>query len=247
MKNAFTAMLIGVMPLSALAARNQTIFTIAAYGDSTTAGVISSGGKNIIARDNEMTHLLTLLQAQYGPGVQLKNYGVPGAQAAELLYGKKKQQGSAGSWAQRMAASNADIILINYAINDALHYYFKDKHVHQESPQEYKRIITELVKMAKQHNKRVVLQESNPLCGRAERWNVYPYVYQLNQVAKEQNVPVVKQYARIKAMKGWQKQMSPDCIHPSETLYKDKAQETFNVITKNFAGAFLYTQINSLF
>ena len=194
-----------------------------------------------------MTHLLTLLQAQYGPGVQLKNYGVPGAQAADLLYGKKKQQGSADRWAQRMAASKADIILINYAINyainDALHYYFKDKHVHQESPQKYKRIITELVKVAKQHNKRLVLQEPNPLCGRAERWNLYPYVYQLNQVAKEQNVPVVKQYARIKAMKGWQKQMSPDCIHPSETLYKVKAQETFDVIIKNFAGT-LFTHTN---
>ena len=45
MKNAFTAMLLGGMPLSAVAAHNQTIFTVAAYGDSTTVGVISSGGK----------------------------------------------------------------------------------------------------------------------------------------------------------------------------------------------------------
>ena len=207
-------------------------FIIDAYGDSTTAGVMSSGGKNIIAPGNEMAWLQKMLQSKYGDAIEVKNHGVPGAQAAELLYNKGKDDPS--GWSERMANSSAQLILLNYAINDARHYFFKDKNAHLESPEEYGRIMTALVKEAKAHNKLVVLQEPNPICGKVERWNVWPYVYQLNEVAKAEGVPVVKQWTAIKAQRDWQSGMSADCIHPSESLYKLKAQQTFDVINANF-------------
>ncbi|MEZ3499144.1 SGNH/GDSL hydrolase family protein [Pantoea sp. KPR_PJ] len=231
-----TKSLIAVAILSAAcfaqAADERAAFVIAAYGDSTTAGVMSSGGKNIITPGNEIATLQTLLQNKYGPGVEVKNHGVPGAQAAELLYNKGQDDPS--GWTERMANSDAKLILLNYAINDARHFFFKDKNTHLESPEEYGRIMTALVKEAKAHHKLVVLQEPNPICGKVERWNVWPYVYQLNEVAKAQDVPIVKQWSAIKAKRDWQSGMSADCIHPSEMLYQQKAQQTFDVITAHY-------------
>lgn len=231
-KPLFTALLLSA-PLLAQAAGEPASFIIAAYGDSTTAGVTSSGGKNVITPDNEMTYLQQMLQARYGKGVLVQNHGVPGAQAAELLY--SKGENDPAGWSARMAKSSASLILLNYAINDARHLFFKDKNTHLESPEEYRRILTELVKGAKAQNKLVVLQEPNPICGKVERWNVWPYVYQLDAVAKAENVPIVKQWSEIKTNRAWQTEMSPDCIHPTPALYKQKAQNTYNVISANFS------------
>lgn len=235
MSKKLMAVLLVAAPVLAQAADDKAAFVIAAYGDSTTAGVISSGGRNIITKNNEMNYLHQMLKDKYGADIQLKNHGSPGAQAAELVYSQDNKPHL--DWAERMAKSDANMILLNYGINDARIYFFKDKKAHQESPEEYKRIMTELVKVAKAHNKLVVLQEPNPICGRAERWNVWPYVYQLNEVAKEQQVPIVKQFSLIKENRDWQSEMSPDCIHPSEMLYKQKAQRTFDVLSATFDSA----------
>lgn len=214
-------------PVLAQATEAPAAVVIAAYGDSTTAGVTSSGGRNIISKENEMTWLQQMLQQKYGPAVRIENHGSPGAQVSELTKSKV-------SWEQRMAQSDASIILINYAINDARVYSGKNRPEGAESPQDFNRILTELIKTAKAHHKQVVLQQPNPLCGRAERWNVWPYVYQLNAVAEQQQVPIVRQYELIKQQSDWQSQMSPDCIHPTKELYRTKAQQTFVVLSQHF-------------
>ncbi|MGP4130221.1 SGNH/GDSL hydrolase family protein [Pantoea tagorei] len=112
-----------ILSLSCFAqAADRGAFIIDAYGDSTTAGVTSSGGKNIIAPGNEMAYLQQMLQSKYGSAIEVKNHGVPGAQAAELLY--KKGTDDTSPWRERMANSSAQLILLNYAINDARHYFF---------------------------------------------------------------------------------------------------------------------------
>lgn len=229
------AVLIGAAPLLAQADEKPGNFIIAAYGDSTTAGVTASGGRNIISKNNEVSFLQQLLREKYGNNIEVKNHGMPGAQVSVLVF---NDDNSPQDWSERMAKSDANMILINYAINDARINFFKDKGARIESPQEYKRIMTELVKGAKANNKLVVLQEPNPICGKAERWNVWPYVYQLNEVAKEQQVPIVKQYSVIKQNRDWQSEMSPDCIHPNEMLYKQKAERTFDVLSSNFDRIF---------
>ncbi len=141
-----------------------------------------------------------------------------------------------------MAESNASIILINYAINDARIYSGKNRATEAESPQDFNHMLTGLVRTAKAHHKQVVLQQPNPLCGRAERWNVWPYVYQINAVAHQQQVPVVKQYEMIKQQKEWSSQMSPDCIHPTKDLYHFKAEQTFALLNQNFDAVFKSTR-----
>jgi lysophospholipase L1-like esterase len=222
---------LALAPIAALAAPGLSTLQIDAFGDSTTAGVISKDRKSSITKASEIGELTQMLQQQYGDRVNIvvKNHGVPGAQAAELLYPHGGDDQS--HWEDLMKTSPAKIVLINYAINDARHYFFKDKKVRLESPEEYGRIITRLVEVAKQNHKQVILQEPNPICGKAERWNVWPYVWQLNQVAKQQQVAVVHQYSVIKEDRDWQSQMSDDCIHPLESLYKAKADRTFSIVS----------------
>lgn len=230
----FLPLLVIAAPLMVQAADAPAAVVIAAYGDSTTAGVTSSGGRNVISKENEMTYLQQMLQEKYGPDIRIENHGSPGAQVSELINAKE-------SWEQRMAQSDASIILINYGINDA-HVFSGKNHSHgAESPQDFNRILTDLVKTAKAHGKQVVLQQPNPLCGRAEQWNVWPYVYQINAVAREQQVPVVRQYELIKQQKTWNSQMSPDCIHPTKDLYQLKAQQTFALLSHDFDAVFKST------
>ncbi|WP_312055483.1 SGNH/GDSL hydrolase family protein [Pantoea brenneri] len=221
-------------PLLVQAASAPAAIVIAAYGDSTTAGVTSSGGRNIISKENEISYLQQMLQQKYGPAVRIENHGSPGAQLTELSR-------SPVSWEQRMAQSDARIILINYAINDARVYSAKNRPAGAESPADFNRTLTSLIKTARAHHKRVVLQQPNPLCGRAERWNVWPYVYQLNQVAQQQQVPIVRQYQLIKQQGDWRSEMSADCIHPTKTLYKKKAEQTFDLLSQQFDSVFKTT------
>ena len=87
--------------------------------------------------------------------------------------------------------------------------------------------MTQLITIAREEGKQVILQEPHPICGRAEKWHVAPYVTKLDALAKAESVPLARQYQRILQMKDWQSLMSPDCIHPSEQLYRMKAEETF--------------------
>ena len=232
--NRYLPLLLVAAPLLAQATPSPAAIVIAAYGDSTTAGVTSSGGRNVISKENEISYLQQMLQQKYGPAVRIENHGSPGAQLTELTK-------SSLSWDQRMAQSDASIILINYAINDARIYSAKNRPAGAESPEEFNRILTGLIKTAKAHHKQVVLQQPNPLCGRAERWNLWPYVYQLNQVAQQQQVPIVRQYQLIKQQGDWRSEMSADCIHPTKTLYKKKAEQTFELLSQHFDSVFKTT------
>jgi lysophospholipase L1-like esterase len=212
---------------------------IEAYGGSSTAGVMAirkNNGRltNIITKDNEMHFLNGFLQKKYGQSIKVINKGQPSAQAIELLNGTYKYKEN-GLWADEMKKSKARLIILNFATNDARHYHFKDaKPGYVLSPEQYEKVMTELITIARDNGKQVVLQEPHPLCGKAEKWDVSPYSSKLDSLAKSLSVPVVKQYQRIQDMAGWPSMMSPDCIHPSNELYKIKAEETYKVIEDNF-------------
>lgn len=212
---------------------------IEAYGGSSTAGVMAirkDNGRltNIITKDNEMHFLNEFLQKRYGKSIEVVNKGQPSAQAVELLNGTYKYKNN-GLWADEMKKSQARLIILNFATNDARHYHFNDaKPGYVLSPDQYAKVMTELITIARDNGKQVLLQEPHPLCGKAETWDVSPYSIKLDALAKSLSVPVVRQYQRIQDMPGWQSMMSPDCIHPSNELYKIKAEETYKVIDKNF-------------
>ncbi|WBV23928.1 SGNH/GDSL hydrolase family protein [Pantoea piersonii] len=222
-------------------------FIIEAWGGSSTKGVLAVREegrlRNIVSEHNEIAVLNQLLQAKYGSGVRVLNRGAPSAQAIELLNGRYKYEHNP-PWQEAMKRSNARLILLNFATNDARHYHFHDiEKPYQVSPQRYSEVMTALIDSARANGKAVVLQEPHPLCGKAEKWDVAPYAARLDAVARAEKVPLVSQYQRIQQMPAWRAMMSPDCIHPSEQLYRIKALETFKVIEQHF-GAQL-SQLNA--
>ena len=222
----------------AIHAASPASFIIEAWGGSSTRGVMAvrENGRlrNIVTAENEMAVLNQLLQAKYGDSVRVVNRGAPSAQAIELLNGRYKYQHNP-PWPEAMKRSSARLILLNFATNDARHFHFRDiEKAYQVSPQRYSEVMKALIDSARANGKAVVLQEPHPLCGRAEQWNVAPYAAQLGAVARAEQVPLVSQYQRIKNLPTWRALMSPDCIHPSEALYRIKALETFKVIERHF-------------
>ena len=239
----FIRIALSLMALLAFSCRAENIdgrMIIEAYGGSSTAGVMAvrkDNGRltNVVTKENEIYFLSDFLQKKYGKSITIINKGQPSAQAVELLNGTYKYKNN-GLWADEMKKSKARLIILNFATNDARHYHFKDaKPDYMLSPDQYEKVMTELITIARNNGKQVVLQEPHPLCGKAETWNVSPYSTRLDAIAKTLSVPLVKQYQRIQEMPGWQSMMSPDCIHPSGELYKIKAEETYKVIDQNFA------------
>jgi len=213
-------------------------FIIEAYGGSSTLGAMAvrENGKqhNINIKDNEIALINKWLGEKYGPGIRVVNKGAASAQAMDLLHPKyfyKKNK----SWREEMQRSPAKIILLNFATNDARHFHFKDTEAkYIVSPDQYTKVMTELIAIAREEGKQVVLQEPHPICGGAKKWNVAPYVTKLDALARAESLPLARQYQRILQMKEWQSLMSPDCIHPSEKLYRMKAEETYSVLTARF-------------
>ncbi|RPD99811.1 SGNH/GDSL hydrolase family protein [Candidatus Pantoea deserta] len=244
-KRVFTLALYGALSQLisfAAAAHNSPpgTFIIEAWGGSSTRGVMAvrEGDRlrNIVAEHNEIAVLNQLLQEKYGSGVRVINRGAPSAQAIELLNGRYKYAHNP-PWQEAMQRSDASLILLNFATNDARHFHFHDiEEPYQVSPQRYSEVMKALIDSAQAKGKAVVLQEPHPLCGRAEKWDVAPYAARLEAIARAEKVPLVSQYQRIKKMPDWRAMMSPDCIHPSEQLYRIKALETFKVIEQHFGA-----------
>jgi hypothetical protein len=231
-----------------LAAMQDGKYIIEAYGGSSTKGAMAvrKDGKlrATLTKNNEISQLGQMLKAKYGANVEIVNKGELSAQSKDLLQGRYFYRKNK-SWREEMAASPADLILLNFATNDARHYHFKDiEPDYIVSPAQYRAIMSELIAVAQQYGKAVIVQEPHPLCGRAEKWNVAPYVAQIDNLTQADDVPLVRQYQRIQEIGNWQAMMSPDCIHPSEALYQIKAQETFRVVDRQY-GAQIKAAINA--
>ena len=226
------------IPLISRADIGNDKFIIEAYGGSSTQGAMAvrENGKvhAIFIKNNEVNLLNQFLAEKYGSGIHIVNKGASSAQAMDLLNGRYFYRKNK-SWREEMKRSPARIILLNFATNDARHYHFNDiEPAYRVSPEKYTQVMSQLVSIARQEGKEVIVQEPHPLCGRAEKWDVAPYVTRLERLSRTESVPLVRQYKRILHMKEWRSLMSPDCIHPSEALYRIKAKATFAVLVANF-------------
>ena len=174
------------------------------YGDSTTVGWDFEG-------KGEPYTLQTLVPKH----VTVVNEGVNGMSAVNLLNGT---DGKHLPWLQQMANSRADLVTINFGMNDVITTPLQD----------YATYMRQLVDIARQAGKVVVLQQPNPTCA-TPRLNLVQYVRQLDQIAQEKGVPMVRQFDLLLAMPDWQSLMS-DCIHPDKDKYPIKAHNTFLVL-----------------
>jgi lysophospholipase L1-like esterase len=199
-------------------APTQPQVLIEAYGDSTTLGISCSDGRCGPRADNAVTYLQEQLRAKYGERVSVVNEGVGGTMASQLRDGTGR--GRKGAWRDRVAASNAQIVTINYGINEVMH---------NQTPEQFYQAETDLVKTAQALGKLPVLQTSNPMPDGRLNARLADMVAMTRRVAAEQHVPLVDHYAAISAMADWKTQMS-DGAHPKPELYRVKAQQDFQTI-----------------
>lgn len=196
---------------------------IEAYGDSTTLGAQTVNGILTYSTNNEPQQLQSMLQDRFGGHVYVVNYGVGGTQAYQLLTGT---DGRNKPWELQMKESAADIVIINYALNDQLYNAKPAPGMFQATPETYAQIIREIVLVARSEGKYVVLQEPNPTVYQPGVGNLYRFVTALRRVSEELDVPLVAQYEALQEVAGW-KEMLSDSVHPDDQLYQLKATRTF--------------------
>lgn len=205
------------------ASEKATQVWIDAYGDSTTLGITCSNGHCGPQAQNAVAYLQDELQAKHGERVQVTNFGVGGTMATQLRdgTGNRRAGPTAGlPWRERLAASRAQIVLINYGINEVMQ---------NQTPGQFYEAETTLVKSAREQGKQVVLQTSNPMPDNRLNAKLAAMAAMTRRVAAEQQVPLVDQFAYVSALPDWQALMS-DGAHPKPELYRLKAEQDFRVV-----------------
>lgn len=201
----------GTAPAPVVQPQAKTPVIMETYGDSTMKGMTRPDDVSplTVSPTPAPSVLQAKLTAEDGSGITVSNQGVQSTTAFQLLYGK---DGFHLAWEQQMAISQAKVIVINHAINDALGNGVS------ESLHDYQQVLSALVSVGQQAGKIVVLQEPNPVCI-PDASTLDSYVNVMRTVAAQYNAPLIAQYDDIKAIPNWQKAV-PDCVHPSDALYQ---------------------------
>ncbi|KVU58814.1 SGNH/GDSL hydrolase family protein [Burkholderia cepacia] len=208
------------------ATQRQQAVLVEAYGDSTTLGAQTIDGVLTTTQNSEPTQLQALLQQRFGTSVTVKNEGVGGTQAFQLLSGT---DGKHPEWKVQMEQSKAQVVLLNFALNDFYYWKAPQPGVYEASPSEYAKILGYLIQTARDAGKIVVLQEPNPTCKQPDPGTIIQYVEALRSEAALQNAPLVAQFEFDQTVPDWQSMLT-DCAHPNDQLYGIKAKQTFTVI-----------------
>ena len=166
------------------------------FGDSTQFGY---DGKT----DKQTAHppavvLQSLMDARFGIGaVIVTERAVPGSDSAQLLAGA---DGRNRPWPQEV---DADIVVVNHALNDA----------HTKVP---------LAKYAEQLRRLhpTVYETPNPV---TIGWPSPKYACVMRRVAAEQHAPVADVEAWMRAQPHWQRHLS-DGLHPDDATYGEIAR-----------------------
>ncbi|UVE57615.1 SGNH/GDSL hydrolase family protein [Burkholderia sp. EMB26] len=216
----------GTPPAAAQASTPRTVL-IESYGDSTTQGWQVVNGTGQVTPNSAPVILQKLLQDRFGTTVTVSNNGVGSTEASQLLNGT---DGVHPTWQNQMAASKAQIVTLNFGLNDAYYTTAKKDGIAAESPDDFASTMTQLVQIARQSGKQVVIFEPNPTCEPIRQPLMPSYVAALRQVAAAQQVPIVGEFDAILAMPDWQSMLT-DCLHPSDALYAKKADIEFPTVS----------------
>lgn len=169
----------------------------ALYGDSTQLADYS----DISPTSEAQRHLSGL--------AQLRNEGVNGTTAQQLRDGA---DGKHPEWTKEMQSSPAKVVMVNHAIND-YNYPLAD----------YREYLHALVNIARDANKRVILETPNPITAASFDLAAFEQrVITMREVAAEMKVPLCDQHAAIVAAGLVNETI--DGIHPNSRLYAFKGQ-----------------------
>ncbi|WP_185640815.1 SGNH/GDSL hydrolase family protein [Burkholderia sp. Bp8984] len=182
-------------------------------GDSKTYGATLVNGDYVQAPDNMPTYLRTLFNWQ----VQTLNNGIGHSTALDLLNGTG---GFGVPFAQRMAESKAQIVVISFGANDATN--------RSETPAVFEQTLYQLTMIAQNAGKYVVIEDASPATG-VHEGDIATYSLAAIDAAKQMGVPVIDQYNWIGHQPDWQALLS-DGLHPTDTGYKMMAQQQYDVL-----------------
>lgn len=199
---------------------------IAVYGDSTSEGWQLKQGVGRITENNVPALLQQSLRKAISNPVIVENKAVGGTQASQLFMGL---DGKNKPWRDEMASSDADIVVINFALNDSFYFEKPKDGLASETPEAFRSVINEMVFVGKSFGKTVVITQPNPTCEPIRSKSLARYVETLNSVAQEQKVTIVRHFDEISKQPDWRDKLS-DCLHPTDEMYEDKANREYQVL-----------------
>lgn len=201
---------------------------ISCYGDSTyyghKSGAIPLGTQT--SRPAPMV-LQDILRSYFNNNnINVRNFGVNGHRSSSRL----------SNWDDLMANDSADVVFINYGINDASN---------DVPPNVYKNNMLELIEIAKKHNKLVIVDLPNPVLAfdkanqgmgnPAKSRKVKAYVALMKQFYQYNDVPVVDNNTLSQYYINNQQNPTialPDGMHPSDDMYCFKASQMASIFCK---------------
>lgn len=192
------------LSLAACSGVQARSFLIEYYGDSTVWGFQSGSDGKQVARPAPQVFAETLTARAR---VEVRNHGVSGSTACALLEGS---DGRHPPWTTQMQASKAHFVILNHAINDQWKHGVDD----------YRGCLRALARTARKHGKQVVFETPNPTRD-SGAGGLDVYVAAMKEVAREEGVPVIDQYAYLGKMLQGRSPLAfaPDGLHPSDTVY----------------------------
>lgn len=188
------------------------------YGDSTVWGYRTNTGGQV-----DKPAPVAFAESLPNPSrYDVRNEGVSATTACDLLNGS---DGRHPAWSTQMANSKADYVLVNHAINDQWRYDVAT----------YKSCLTGLAQGAKQHGKTMIFETPNPTRDSGS-WGLDVYVNAMKEVAAQQNVPVIDQYAYLTDYLAGQSPYTicPDGLHPTQEVYILKGQYAAGAFSRLF-------------
>jgi acyl-CoA thioesterase I len=197
------------------------------YGDSTAAGCTPTPGAQAIqpchtagfavANPSPEQTLQSLLQAKYGSTVTVVNRGVAGNTAPALLTG----DGLNLPWAQQMAQSKAQDIVLIFGINDS--------HVSVNEPVDtFQSNMSGLIRIAKAAGKTVLVETPNPVTDPSSA-SLRSYAAASIAAARMWDANVIDEFGFLSAQPAWDSMLS-DGVHPTQGGYNLKAQFEFTAL-----------------
>ncbi len=183
------------------------------YGDSTVWGYESGSGARVATPAPAAFAAALGTPSRY----TVRNEGVNSSDACQLLNGR---DGRHPAWDTQMAASNADVVILNHAINDQ----------GRLSIAEYQSCLTALATTAKSHGKKVIFETPNPIFSSS----LSVYANAMKTVAAQQGAPVIDQYNYLLAYLNGKSAYTicPDGLHPTEAVYAMKGKYAAEVFGK---------------
>lgn len=204
------------------------------FGDSTSKGVQTIGGRLFNTADSEPAILQNMLQARFGAGAIVNNQGVGGTEAAQLLNGT---DGVHPPFDQVMAASKAKIVVFNFALNASYYASKPTEGIPIETVDTYWANMSQLCQIARKYGKICVFEEPNPVNGvQNPNAPIYGYVSVLRQLAAQLNAPLIAQFDQFQTLPNWMAWLSEDQTHPTDAGYAYKAANTEAVLRPIVAG-----------